>query len=190
MSAMNLDPNALPAGLLDERGSARLHIGGVARKAGWQVFDIQPGPHVDHVGDLRDLSRFADGSFDMVYASHVLEHLGMKDVPGVLGGVARILRPGGRFFVGVPDLTTLCWLFTHPDMGEEQRDLLMHMMFGGQSDEHDFHHTGFWDYALVSQLAAAGFGDVYKVQTFGLFDDSSNSRVGEVLVSLNLVAVK
>ena len=33
----------------------RLHIGGRERREGWTVFNIEPGPHVDHVGDCRDL---------------------------------------------------------------------------------------------------------------------------------------
>jgi predicted SAM-dependent methyltransferase len=185
------EASALPPGLLEERGDARLHIGGLVRKAGWQVFNVKPGKHTDHVGDLRDLSRFGDASFDMVYASHVFEHLGhRRDLPRALREVARILRPGGRFFVSVPNLKTLCTLFAHPEVTDQQRQTLMLMMYGAQDDEHDFHYVGLWDGYLAGHLATVGFADIYWVQTFGLFDDTSNWCLGETLISLNLIAVK
>jgi protein O-GlcNAc transferase len=185
------EASALPPGLLEERGDARLHIGGLVRKPGWQVLNVKPGEHVDHVGDLRDLSRFRDASFDMVYASHVLEHLGhRRDLPDALREIARILRPGGRFFVSVPNLKTLCSLFAHPDVSDQQRMTLMLMLYGSQEDENDFHYAGFWDSYLASHLAKVGFADIYWAQTFGFFDDTSNWRLGETLISLNLIAVK
>ena len=57
----------------------RLHIGGHEAKSGWEVLDARPGPHVDHVGNALDLSRFEDGCFAEVYASHVLEHFDYAD---------------------------------------------------------------------------------------------------------------
>src|SRR5262252_623854 len=109
--------HGLPPDLLEERGADRLHIGGLKSRAGWKVLNIQPGANVDYVGDVRDLSRFADRSFDMVYASHTLEHLGHQgDLQKALAGIARILRSGGRFFVSVPDLKILSWFFSQPQM--------------------------------------------------------------------------
>lgn len=183
--------SGLPAGLLEERGSDRLHVGGKVRKAGWQVLNVEPGEHVDHLGDVRDLSRFGDASFDMVYASHIIEHLGyQRDLGAVLSSMARILRPGGRFFVSVPDLSTLCQLFTHPQADRSMRFAVMRMMFGGQLDEHDFHLVGLWDEYLAHALFSAGFSEVYRVPEFSFFDDTSKARVGNVLISLNMVGVR
>lgn len=184
-------PDGLPPGLLEERGAHRLHIGGVARRAGWQVLNIQPGENVDHVGDVRDLSRFADQTFDMVYASHTLEHLGYRgDLQKALAEVARILRPGGRLFVSVPDLAILSWTFAQPEMSDENRYLIMSMMYGAQRDAHDFHYVGLWDGYLADLLSGAGFREVYRVERFGLFRDDSETRVNDVLISLNVVAIK
>ena len=41
-----------------------------------------------------------DGSFDVVIASHILEHL--EDAAGVLEDWYRVLRPGGVLLIGVP----------------------------------------------------------------------------------------
>lgn len=52
----------------------RLHIGGKTSSDGWEVLNVMPGTHVDHVCDAKDLSRFEDNTFIEIYASHVLEH--------------------------------------------------------------------------------------------------------------------
>lgn len=56
-------------------------------------------PNVDHQVDLTDLP-FADGSFDAVYASHVLEHIG--DDRKAISEIRRVLRPGGFAVLPVP----------------------------------------------------------------------------------------
>lgn len=56
-------------------------------------------PGVDHRVDLRDLP-FADGSYDMVIASHVLEHI--KEDSLALQNIRRVLKPGGLAILQVP----------------------------------------------------------------------------------------
>ncbi len=167
-----------------------LHVGGQERKDGWTVVNVQPGPHVDHVGDLRDLSRFADASIDNVYASHVLEHVSQADVLPVLRGVHRILASGGKFLISVPDLDTLCHLFISPWATPDMKWHAMRMIFGGQVDAHDFHFMGFNEQFLRNLLAQAGFTDVQRVASFGLFQDTSEFRPYGFPISLNVIAVK
>lgn len=171
--------------------SVRLHIGGVVRREGWKVLNIEPGPCVDYVGDCADLSRFADGEFCEVYASHVIEHLGYQtDLPRALAGIHRILAPGGVVRMSVPNLTLLCKLFVHPDLGFEERFQVMRMMFGGQMDPSDFHRVGLsWDFART-YLGDAGFIDITRVAEFGLFEDTSSLRAFGHAVSLNVQARK
>lgn len=167
-----------------------LHIGGQERKDGWTVMNVQPGPHVDHVGDLRDLSRFADTSVDNVYASHVLEHVSQADVLPVLRGVHRILASGGKFLISVPDLDTLCHLFISPWATPDMKWHAMRMIFGGQIDAHDFHSMGFNEQFLRNLLAQAGFTEVQRIASFGLFQDTSEFRPYGFPISLNVIAVK
>jgi SAM-dependent methyltransferase len=63
-------------------------------------------PKVDYQVDLRDLP-FDGGSFDVVFASHVLEHIKEDDL--ALAEIRRILRPGGFAVLPVPvvNLTTV-----------------------------------------------------------------------------------
>lgn len=52
-----------------------------------------------------------DDSVDAVYHSHLLEHLDRSVVPGFLSDVLRVLKPGGRQRVVVPDFERLCRLY-------------------------------------------------------------------------------
>jgi SAM-dependent methyltransferase len=60
--------------------------------------------HVEaEVGDCTDLSRFGDGTFDVVFASNLLEHLDRDQSGRLLAGAARVLRPGGRLILMQPN---------------------------------------------------------------------------------------
>lgn len=169
----------------------KLHIGGTERRDGWCVVNIQHGPHVDVVGSCTDLSCFADASVDEVYASHVIEHLGHRDeLKPALSEIHRVLVPGGRFMISVPDLAVLSRLFARDDLDVQQRYEIMLMMFGGQYDAFDFHKVGFWEELLALFLMNAGFREPTRVEDFGLFDDYSTHRFLDVPISLNMIAVK
>jgi SAM-dependent methyltransferase len=52
------------------------------------------------VGDVRDLP-FADGSFDAIYSMGTIEHF--AETERAIAEMARVLKPGGRAIVGVPN---------------------------------------------------------------------------------------
>jgi cyclopropane fatty-acyl-phospholipid synthase-like methyltransferase len=55
------------------------------------------------VGDCTNLDRFDDASFDVVFASNLLEHLQREDSSRLLAGARRVLRPGGRLILMQPN---------------------------------------------------------------------------------------
>jgi SAM-dependent methyltransferase len=59
------------------------------------------------VWNLRRGIPFPDGTFDVVYHSHLLEHIDRDAAPGFLRECLRVLRPGGLIRVVVPDLELL-----------------------------------------------------------------------------------
>lgn len=167
----------------------RLHIGGLEPRAGWKILNIQPGPHVDFVGSCTDLTGFADGSIAEVYASHVFEHLGYQaELPQVMDGIRRVLRPGGTLRISVPDLDVLCRMFVHPALTAEARFHVMRIIYGGQMDAHDFHKVGFTLEFLTYFLARHGFRDIRRVASHELFDDTSRLVLFGQPISLNVVA--
>lgn len=169
----------------------KLHVGGKQRYDGWKVLDAVPGAHVDFVGDVRDLSRFGDESCTHIYCSHVLEHLGQGDVLPVLESFYRLLLPGGRLSLSVPDLDTLAWLFVNPQYSKATKFEVMRRVFGGQLDAFDFHQTGFNFEFLCDYLRDAGFEKIDHVESLRVFDDASEeASFNEIPVSLNLIATK
>jgi predicted SAM-dependent methyltransferase len=97
---------------------------------------------------------------------------------------------GGEFYISVPNLGVLCQLFVAETVTNDQRFHLMRIMFGGQVDPYDFHKVGFIEPFLTEFLKQAGFSDCKRVKEFNLFDDTSSLKLGEYLISLNLIATK
>jgi len=169
----------------------KLHIGGWVRAPGWEVLDAKPGPHVDHVGDARDLRRFEDDAFEEIYASHVVEHLDYKDeLVTTLTAWRRVLVPGGTLWVSAPDLDALARLFLEPALSLHERFTVMRMIFGGHVDRFDYHLAGLNEEFLKGFLHAAGFVDARRVARLGLFDDGSNLEMRGRPISVNIVARK
>ena len=81
----------------------QLHIGcGPCLLPGWVNVDIHPAPLATNV--LWGLP-FADGSVRRIFVSHLLEHLFYpNDVVPFLSEIARVLAPGGRVRIVVPDI--------------------------------------------------------------------------------------
>lgn len=169
-----------------------LHIGGETAQADWEIMNVLPGPAVDHVGNANDLSRFADGSLDRIYASHVLEHFDYQsELLATLKEWHRVLRPFGTLYVSVPDLDELARLLLDRDgLTVDQRFAVMRMMFGGHMDPHDFHGTGLNEDFLTYFLDQAGFAMIRRVDEFRIFEDTSSFRFKDRLISLNMVARK
>lgn len=170
----------------------RLHIGGSEARAGWEVLDVRAGAHVDHVGDASELSRFADGSFAEIYASHVLEHFDyVQELPGVLAEWFRVLAPGGVLRLSVPDIDILAHLLLQRHLLDvNQRFQVMRMMFGGQTHAHDHHRVGLNQDFMAAYLSRAGFVDLQRVSRHGLFADTSETVVLGTPISLNIKAHK
>ena len=170
----------------------KLHIGGKVRTRGWEVIDATPGPHVDHVGNAKDLSRFASATFTDVYASHVLEHFDYKDEIFVtLVEWCRVLIPGGSLHVSVPDMDILARLFLERErLSKVDRFAVMRMIFGGHTDEYDYHVVGLNDEFLVDLLSKTGFTDIRRVAELGLFNDTSTFIFAGIPISLSMTAVK
>jgi predicted SAM-dependent methyltransferase len=170
----------------------KLHIGGQVKAAGWEVLDANPGPVVDHVANARDLSFFADQTFERIYASHVVEHFDYNgELLATLTEWHRVLVPAGILYVSVPDLDILSRLFLdRQSLSIEDRFLVMRMIFGGHIDKFDYHLVGLNEEFLGYFLRQAGFPHVDRVERFDIFNDTSNTQMRGVPISLNVVATK
>jgi len=170
----------------------KLHIGGMIKAAGWEIFNAVPEPDVDHLGDARDLSQFPDSTFTDIYASHVVEHLdyAKSELLDALKEWRRVLVPGGKVYVSVPNMDVLCRLFLDRVKLNVDRFFVMRMMFGGHIDRYDYHVVGLNQDFLSEFLAKAGYTNLQRVRTFGLFKDTSDMVFKGVPISLNMTAQK
>jgi SAM-dependent methyltransferase len=84
------------------------------RDRGWETAGVEISPAAAYARRERNLdvknlpleeSRFPGGYFDLVLASHLIEHL--NDPGGFVREAYRITAPGGRFFVTTPNIAGL-----------------------------------------------------------------------------------
>lgn len=125
--------------------SIRLNIGaGESQLPGFLSIDIKDGKPAFPLD-------YPDGSVAEVYASHVLEHLSRADAQAAVAEWKRVLAPGGRLRIAVPD----------DDKCEQQKKLRnAHWeayRFGGQTDEHDFHRSAYTEGKLRTMLESTGW---------------------------------
>jgi len=98
-------------------------------------------------------------SVESIWSSHALEHVGVYKVSETLREWHRVLRPGRRVIVQVPnfDYVAKYWLTG------ENRAWAEAMVFGTQADEGQFHKCAFTATSLKADLEAAGF-EVKRVE--------------------------
>jgi predicted SAM-dependent methyltransferase len=136
---------------MDTEERMKIDIGaGETLEDGWISWDIKQG------NDCRVLNGIADSSVDEIRASHVLEHIPKDHTVGTLREWRRVLKPGGRLFVAVPDFAKIVCCMIAGSTDPHIEGYLM----GGQTDEHDFHHAIFTASKLNDQLEDAGFSRI------------------------------
>ena len=111
MSCRDSEPNRKPRVL--DIGCAVGSLLEKLKQRGWETTGVEISSQQAEYGrekknlDIRSLpleeNQFPGGSFDVVLASHLIEHL--NDPHALMLEVKRLLVPGGRFFVTTPNIT-------------------------------------------------------------------------------------
>jgi ubiquinone/menaquinone biosynthesis C-methylase UbiE len=86
--------------LLNDEVKLNLGSGPSKGENGWTNVDLL-GADINH--DLRKGVPLPDNSVDMVYSSHVFEHIPYRDLLEVISEIRRVLKPGGTLLVCVPN---------------------------------------------------------------------------------------
>lgn len=110
----------------------KLHIGcGPFVMEGWLNVDINCfRPDIRYL-DAGKPYPFPDHSFDYIYSEHLFEHLSIEEQTIMLQECYRILKPGGRMRLAMPNLHFLMELYLHPDKECNRRYLAWsHRLFG------------------------------------------------------------
>ena len=148
-----------PGRLLDV-GSGRGDVLVAAREAGWEATGIDLSPSFADYAERRSGAEvrrepiercgFAEGSFDAVILAAVLEHL--YDPDRTVREIARVLRPGGAFFVDVPNEAGLYFRLGNLYQRLRGRDWVVHVA----PTFEPFHVFGFSPRALRALLSKHG----------------------------------
>jgi predicted SAM-dependent methyltransferase len=170
----------------------KLHLGcGKKRLPGYVHVDSRPDVKPDVVAKAEDLSRFADGTIEVVYACHLLEHFKFHDVVGVLKEWKRVLMVGGVLRLSVPNTGTMCVLYARDGV---DLDTMRWAIMGGQDYPENF-HLSIWDYkSLGNALKQAGFTNYRRWDPKKAhppkYRDFSLHFISGTNISLNVEAVK
>lgn len=174
-----------------EQKIAGLNLGSRNRAIpGFLNIDCDPHDGVDIVGDISDLSRFADGSIPAIYASHCVEHFEYHKTLAVLKEWARVLEHGGKLYVAAPDFARCVELYDSLGLNE----WIVRFLMGDQEYKTAYHYNLFDEDRLAMLLKEAGFSESFRVEQFPIGDENDCSNLASTYdnlpVSLNMVAIK
>jgi predicted SAM-dependent methyltransferase len=156
--------------------------------------DALPLPHVHYVLNVAKLSVFKDSYADLLYASHVLEHIPVNQVETVLAEWKRVIRPDGVLRLSVPDFDKLIDMYH--EVGNKIFPIQCPLV--GAGTKYTSHYSIFNETYLNELLSKVGFRivrnwDPHKVDHHD-FDDWASiptyAHGKEFYISLNLEAVK
>lgn len=103
--------------IVESQNPIKLHIGcGNTYLDGWVNIDMaRPGRKLDLRWDLRRGLPFPNGTVNAVFSEHLFEHLDLASSLGLMKECRRVLKTGGIFRIGVPDLGR----YLHAYMGQD-----------------------------------------------------------------------
>lgn len=176
----------------------RLHLGCgknyLPPSDGWTNHDVVSTVRADVYADMTALP-FVPESFDLLYASHVLEHCHRHEVLATLSHWRNLLKSGGTLRLAVPDFEAVVIHYM------QHRDIpaITGLLYGGQTTRNNMHHIAFDTGYLVEMLTKAGFIDAkpwdWRKTDHAQFDDYSQAYLSGTKetglhVSLNIEARK
>lgn len=139
-----------------ESHPVRLNIGaGKKRHDGWISIDCDGD--ADVTCDIRSIP-LPDSCADDLMAIHVIEHFFIWEVPAILAEWKRLLKPGGKIVLELPDLMKCCRAFVNGAPHQEGRQGI----FGDHSLRNPLmmHKWGWLPKELASVMKQAGFVEV------------------------------
>ena len=174
----------------------KLHLGcGTKHLDGFTNVDSRNIPEVDIADDIRSLTKFSDSCAELIYACHVLEHVGRREYMTVLKRWYDVLQSGGTLRLAVPDFEAV----VNHYVKNHNIELVRGLLWGGQDYPTNYHYIG-WDFErLKNDLEEIGFKNVQRYDRdkteHAHIDDYSGAFIpfkdrSGMLMSLNVCCIK
>ncbi|MFA6048261.1 MAG: methyltransferase domain-containing protein [Parcubacteria group bacterium] len=123
--------------------------------------DGKAGPQVDIVADIRKRLPFKNNEIEEILSVATLEHLLIGQTLKLLKEFNRILSPGGKLTIGVPDLKKICKAYTEQTIPYRY---IIQYIYGELFEDSDMAyqcHKSAYDFeALAKMLRMAGFVEI------------------------------
>jgi predicted SAM-dependent methyltransferase len=125
---------------------------------GWINVDIDPA-FGEVVADIRKLP-FSDNSMEEVYLGHAAEHFHPHEHDALFNEIKRVLKPGGKLTMTVPDTRKALDLVAK---GEMDLGLLCQVVYGGAENRPEQLHHSVFDSTIALATLKTYFKDVEEV---------------------------
>jgi predicted SAM-dependent methyltransferase len=137
----------------------KLNLGCYDKKLpGFVNVDIREDASPDLVDDAFSLNKVKDNTIDLIYSSHMLEHLSYDKTSIALENWYKKLKTGGILRLAVPDFESICKRYIYKGNIEE----VIHSVCGSQKHDFDFHYNIFDEKKLTFLLKKVGFVSVSR----------------------------
>lgn len=141
----------------------KLDLGsGHVRMDGWTRVDLDPEANADYQVPIQELEKhFKPNTVDEIRAYHVLEHISPKEVFPTLRGWWKILKPGGKVTVEVPDCEEIMFAYAR---GQTSWAEVKRVILGADQDATEWmvHRNLFNKGSLRRFFMITGFVDIKR----------------------------
>ena len=115
--------------------------------------DVKPDRVDNHL-----LETFEENSVDLIYASHIFEHLKEGEAISTLYRWYKVLKKGGRLYLSVPDFDAVVKRYIYT----ENLDELQCLLHGSQRHPYDFHYRSYNFKTIQELMSEASFYQIEK----------------------------
>lgn len=145
--------------------------------------DILPLKEVDLISDFNYPLPFKTNSIDLIYAGHVIEHLQIDKALEFLKEIYRVLKPGGKVFIVVPDFEKV-----YKSVNFIEANKLLFVAEGTKVYMDKGRHNSFWtERDLHRVVAEIGFREVKPLR---ISRDECPFLISEIQWQSGVVALK